>query len=432
MNELVRRCPALIVSAPASGQGKTILTAAIARLHRNLGRRVKVFKTGPDFLDPMILGRAAGCPVYQLDLWMGGMQHCQHLLHEAAGAADLILIEGVMGLFDGNPSSADLGTRLGIPVVTVINAYAMAETFGAIAYGLANYRPTLELAGVVANQVAGPGHAAMLAHSMPAHIPLLATLPRESALHLPSRHLGLVQAAELADLDSRIAGAADLIVDTALAALPSEIAFPAVAEPEPPASLSRLRIAVARDAAFSFLYPANLDLLRSMGAELVFFSPLADGSLPEADAIYLPGGYPELFLEQLAHNAAIKESIRAHHAQGRPIVAECGGMLYLFESLSDAEGRRAAMAGLLPGHASIQTRLANLGLHSTALPEGTVRGHTFHYSRLETALEPIAWSEGIRDRYRGEPVYRVGRLHACYVHLYFPSNPQAVAHLFAP
>ncbi len=425
-------CPALLIAGCASGQGKTTVTAALARLHLQRGRRVRVFKIGPDFLDPMILERASGNPVYQLDLWMGGTAHCRQLLYEAAGDADVILVEGAMGLFDGDPSSADLARQFGIPVLAVIDAAAMAQTFGAVAHGLASYRNGLRFAGVLANRVGGTAHTGMLAESMPAGLRFLGGLPRDAGLALPSRHLGLVQAEEIADIDSRLERAAAALEQTAIADLPRAVTFEQEVAATLPKLLTGCRIAVARDPAFSFVYRANLDLLRGMGAELVFFSPLADAVLPGADSLYLPGGYPELHLERLAANAGMKAAIHVHHAQGKPIVAECGGMLYLLESLTDAQFRRATMAALLPGHATMQTRLANLGLQSVALPEGTLHGHSFHHSRMETTLTPFAMTEDQRQRGRSEPVYRVGRLHASYLHLYFPSNPEAAARLLAP
>ncbi len=423
-------CPALLVAGCASGQGKTTVTAALARYHARAGRRVRVFKIGPDFLDPMILERASGNPVYQLDLWMGGAAHCRQLLYEAAGDADVILVEGVMGLFDGDPSSADLARQFGIPILAVVDAAAMAQTFGAVAHGLASYRNGLSFAGVIANRVGGTAHTGMLAESMPAGLRFLGGLPRDAGLALPGRHLGLVQAEEIADIDSRLERAAAALEQTAIADLSQTVTF----EPEEAVTLPKLlngcRIAVARDPAFSFIYRANLDLLRAMGAELVFFSPLTDGVLPDADSLYLPGGYPELHLESLSANTGMKAAIHAHHAKDKPIVAECGGMLYLLESLTDAQGRRATMAGLLPGDAIMQTKLANLGLQSADLPEGTLRGHSFHHSRMETTLTPLAMTEDKCQRERTEPVYRVGRLHAAYLHLYFPSNPGAAARLF--
>jgi len=421
-------CPALLITAPASGQGKTSVTAALARKHRDLGRRVRVFKTGPDFLDPMILQRASGNPVYQLDLFMAGEAQCRQLLFEAAGEADLILIEGVMGLFDGAPSSADLAVLFGIPVLAVIDASAMAQTFGAIAHGLATYRPDVRLTGVLANRIGGARHADMLKDSLPADIAWYGALPRDAAHALPERHLGLVQADEVDDLDARIRHAAAALPEEACR-LPDPVAFAHAASQVVPRALPGQRIAIARDAAFSFLYPANLDLLAAMGAELEFFSPLADAALPACDAVWLPGGYPELHLAALAANTALQAALRAHHAAGKPILAECGGMLYLAESLADADGVRANMAGLLPARAVMQKRLAGLGLQSLTLPEGVLRGHTFHHSRLETALPPLARADNPNGG-AGEAVYRLGRLTASYVHLYFPSNPEAIARLF--
>ena len=425
-------CPALMVAAPASGQGKTTVTAALAHYHRGQGRVVRVFKTGPDFLDPMILERASGHPVYQLDLWMGGEDHCRGLLHQAAVEADLIIVEGVMGLFDGTPSSADLAALFGIPVLAVIDASAMAQTFGAIVYGLAHYRSDIKLFGVLANRVASPNHADMLREGLPPGIRGFATLPRDTELSLPDRHLGLVQAQEIADLDQRIAHAASKLAEQACAALPEPIAFaPANAAP-PQRKLASVRIAVARDAAFSFLYHANLDALRALGAELEFFSPLADAFLPEADSLYLPGGYPELHLQQLQANAAMREAIRLHHATDKPIFAECGGMLYLLETLTDAQGNQAQMAGVLPGHAVMQKKLANLGMHSVTLLEGEFRGHTFHHSAMQTSCEPVAMTTPVRTRGKPEAVYRRGKLHASYLHCYLPSNLLAAAHFFTP
>lgn len=428
------RCPALLVGAPASGQGKTTACAALARWHRDQGRRVRVFKTGPDFLDPMVLERASGQPVHQLDLWMGGEAHCRELLYQAACEADLILVEGVMGLHDGTPSSADLALRFDLPVLAVIDGSAMAQTFGAIAHGLATYRPGLRLAGVLANRVGSATHATMLRESLPSGMAWFGALPREEAYALPSRHLGLVQAGEVADLDQRIERAA-LALGAIDPPLPEPVCFEA-AEAQPlERALASMRIAVARDEAFSFLYRANLDTLRALGAEVVFFSPLADEPVPEAHALYLPGGYPELHLERLGRSAMTRESIRAHCAGDKPIVAECGGLLALLESLTDAQGHTAAMLGLLPGHAVMEKRLVNLGLHSAELPEGPVRGHTFHHARIETPLAPIALTQAQRHHGKPEGIYRAGpgaRLHASFLHLYFPSNPQAVARLFSP
>ena len=420
----------MLISAPASGQGKTTVTAALAYYHRQQGRRVRVFKTGPDFIDPQILAYACGQPVYQLDLWMMGEAHCRELLYRAAGEADLILIEGVMGLFDGDSSSADLAQALAVPVAAVIDAQGMAQTFAAVAYGLANYRPGLAFAGVIANKVGSAGHAKMLQEALPTDMPLLAAMSRDDAVGLPSRHLGLLQADEIGDLDIRLARAAELLNSFTPCILPAPVAFEAVSTDPPPRLLQGKRIAVARDAAFSFIYQANLDCLQAMGAELVFFSPLLDSGLPEADSVYLPGGYPELHLQTLADNLPMKQSLKDHHQAGKAIYAECGGFLYLLESLTDKDGHQAAMVGLLPGNAVMQTRLANLGMHSLQLELGEIRGHSFHFSKLDTALEPFTVSVAQRSFGHGEGFFRKDALQASYLHLYFPYNPQLAAGFF--
>jgi len=429
-----RACPALFVSAPASNQGKTTVTAALARFHAAQGKVVRVFKTGPDFLDPMIHHRASGQVAYQLDLWMGGEDHCRSLLYEGAAGADLILIEGVMGLFDGTPSSADLARFLGIPVLAVIDAESMAQSFGAIAHGLASYRTDVPFYGVLANRVAGIRHAELLQQGMRKELAYLGAVMRDSGFELPDRHLGLVQAEEVGDLDRRLNAMADALKETGLARLPPAVDFVTAksvpTEPEP--LLKGVRVGIARDSAFSFLYAANLDLLRAMGAELVFFSPLSDGELPQVDSVYLPGGYPELHLAELSANRSLAVALRRHVDAAKPLYAECGGMLYLLESLTDVNGKRANLAGILPGSAVMQPRLKGLGYQSAPVPGGTLRGHTFHHSTMETSLTPWAHGERLFNTTPGEAIYREKKLLASYLHHYFPSNPLAAAQLFLP
>lgn len=423
------RCPALLIAAPASGQGKTTVTAALARLHVRQGRRVRVFKCGPDFLDPQILAVASGNPVYNLDLGMCGVADAARRLWRAAGESDLILIEGVMGLFDGQPSAADIAVRFGIPVLAVINAGAMAQTFGAVAHGLAGYRPGLPFSGVLANHVGSPRHAEMLRASLPSEMVWYGALPRDAEAALPERHLGLLQAAEIADLETRLDRLADRLAETGTASLPPSLTFPAAATSEVPALLTGKTIAIARDTAFAFIYPANLDCLRELGARLVFFSPLAGDPLPACDALWLPGGYPELHAARLAARTDLWAQVRAHVEIGKPLLAECGGMMALFEALLDKEGVKHALAGLLPGSVTMQPRLAALGMQSAELPEGRINGHTFHYSKSDTQLPPLLRAM-TPDGQVGEAIYRVSRLTASYMHFYFPSNPTAVAGLF--
>ena len=437
----ITRCPAILVAAPASGQGKTTIVSALARLHARQGRRVRVFKCGPDFLDPFWHQLASGHPVYQIDLWMTGEADVRARLHAAAQESDLIIVEGVMGLFDGDPSAADLAQRFGLPVLAVIDASSMAGTFGALAFGLQHYRPGLPWAGALANRVASEGHGRMLEQGVaPEH--WMGALLRNPALTLPERHLGLTVATELADAMERLDAAADALAGTPLGRMDGAalqrwaVDF---AAPEPSAPVQQLlagrRIAVARDAAFCFIYQANLDTLRALGAELVFFSPLADAALPDCDALWLPGGYPELHAQRLGANASLIESLRAHVAAGKQVWAECGGMMALFDAIVDMEGVAHAMWGLLPGSVTMQKRLAALGPQQLELTSGTLRGHTFHYSTAATVVAESARTArpGMpAEPGKGEAVYRQGSVRASYFHPWFPSSPEAAASLFLP
>lgn len=422
-------CPALLVAAPASGQGKTTVVAALARLHTRLGRRVRVFKCGPDFLDPQIHAIASGAPCQNIDLWMCGEADAAWRLAEAARNADLILVEGVMGLFDGTPSAAELAERLGLPILAVIDGASMAGSFGAIAYGLKHYRPGTPLTAAFANRVGSARHAEMLEHSLPPDIAWYGHLPRDVDAALPERHLGLLPAAEIDNLVQRIERMADLLAPTAAAALPAAIDFQDALPPHVEPQLRGKTIAIGRDAAFCFIYPANIECLERLGATLTYFSPLADGALPPCDAVWLPGGYPELHAAALAANRPLWTSLAAHVEAGKAVLAECGGMMTLFQSLTDVAGNEHTFPGLLPGRVAMQKRLAALGMHEVELPEGVLRGHSFHYSKTETALASLCTTRRADGR-AGEAVYRRHRLTASYMHLYFPSNPDAVARLF--
>ncbi|MFZ6844346.1 cobyrinate a,c-diamide synthase [Undibacterium sp. RuTC16W] len=444
----------VLISAIASGQGKTTVTAALARKLTTLGQRVRVFKTGPDFIDPMMLERASGAPVLSLDLWMVGLEASRALLAQAAADVDVMLIEGVMGLYDGNPSSADLARAFGVPVLAVVDASAMAQTVGAVVTGLRDFGP-VSMAGVIANRIASAGHARMVADAMqkvPVNpIPLLASLPRQEQ-GLPERHLGLVLPDEVAQLEHILATqAGQLALDMdAWNALPLT-QFESLESAESAESAENIRekkpellkgktIAIARDAAFAFIYPANILCLKALGAQIQFFSPLADEPVPDqADAVYLPGGYPELHAEILSQAQQWQASIRAAHTLGLPILAECGGMMALTDSLIDQQDASWPMAGILSGRVIMQKRLAALGGQAWLGNAGELRGHTFHYSRFETSLRPYHHthkhtqkqsSHNASDE-QGEAIYRDGNLHASYFHAYFPSNPVAVARLFS-
>ncbi|MDO4683787.1 MAG: cobyrinate a,c-diamide synthase [Lautropia sp.] len=489
--DVLRRVPAVLVSAPASGHGKTTVVAALARLLTRQGRRVRVFKYGPDFLDPAWHAMASGATVHNLDLWMTGEADIRRRLYEAAGEADLIIVEGVMGLYDGTPSAAELAQRFGMPVMAVIDAGKMVGTFGALAHGLATWMPGLRWAGALANRVASPRHGQLLAdavrlrhhkeaNEVSGQGVFLGAVLRNERFGLPSRHLGLIAGDELPDALARLDAAADALADTLLGQLdderlkawqtdflPPDVLLPDVIDAsvvsngrdgsgEPDATsllctplLKGRRIAIARDAAFSFIYPANLETLAAQGAELRFFSPLAGESLPDCDALWLPGGYPELHADTLSRCDRLAGEIRRHVEADKPVWAECGGMLPLFERLS-FEDDTWPMWGVLPGRVVFQSRLAGLGMQelrwpvSTAAPPAHVycpgpdeplRGHTFHYSRCETPLVPVARSSRPDQPVspdKGEAVYRHRQLQASYFHAWFASNPWRAAALFLP
>ena len=439
-------CPAILVAAPASGQGKTTVACALARLYTRQGLTVRVFKCGPDFLDPYWLELASGAPVYQLDLWMTGEADCAQRLHDAAQVADLVIVEGVMGLYDGEPSAADLAQHFGLNVLAVIDAGAMAGTFGALAHGLQTYRDGLKFAGVLANRVASVGHADMLKVSLRDPLQWQGALMRDEALTLPERHLGLVVATELTDAMARLDVAADALANTPLGQKSAadlkawEVAFDAPeSKVTPTKSLADTTIAVAKDAAFCFIYTANIDCLQQLGADVVYFSPLKNVELPVCDALWLPGGYPELHTQTLANNTSMAASIRQHVQNGKPVWAECGGMMALFDSIETVDGVVHAMWGLIPGRIAMQKRLAALGpqqLNAFAAslePLEPLRGHTFHYSTCSTDLQAITRTQaapGKTLRGDGEALYQAGSIRASYFHAWFASSPAAAARLF--
>ncbi|WP_246129016.1 cobyrinate a,c-diamide synthase [Colwellia demingiae] len=444
------KCSALIVAAPHSGSGKTTITAALARYHRDQGRKVTVFKVGPDFIDPMILRQASSELVYQLDLWLVGEQGCRALLHRAAMESDLILIEGVMGLFDGTPSSADLAEYFNIPVLAVIDAKAMAQTFAAVTFGLATFRENLPFSGVIANRVNTERHAELLSTSLPKEFRFYGRIPKDDTITLPERHLGLVQAQELSDIDAQLDKAASHIANTGLTELPAKVEFFAQeAEVDGDCvqaniiegALVGTRIIIIRDSAFSFIYAANIAFLTQAGAELIYCSAMLDPHLPDGDILYIPGGYPELYAKQLMNNETFLSDIRAFAASKKPIVAECGGMLYLLDQLTDMEGQQFSMVGLIPGKATMQKKLAAIGSQWVNLPSFTdnaaedsadsiMRGHSFHYSCADIELDPTSQTTHHPSERAGEFVYQHNNILASYMHWYLPSNPSLTLRIF--
>ncbi|WP_392384896.1 cobyrinate a,c-diamide synthase [Marinomonas primoryensis] len=445
MTASVVHCPALFLTAPASNQGKTTITAALARYFTNQGKVVRVFKTGPDYLDPQILAQASKQPVEQLDIWMAGDDYCQDKLFQAAQVADLILVEGAMGMFDGDPSSADLAARFGIPMAIVMDVKGMAQTAAALATGLANFRDDVQVAGLIANRCGSERHAELIRDALPENLPLLATLKRDEGITLPERHLGLVQADEVKDeLEIRFEAAVEWLKetkDTGLLELPKAVVFYSInkkvsenkqtdAEQIIEQRLAGKIIAVAKDAAFSFIYDANLIALQSMGAKVVFFSPLQDQALPEADALWLPGGYPELHAKALSDNTAMRQAIHAFYQTGKGILAECGGMLYSLNDLTDLNDDCYPMLGILNGQGAMRGKRGCQGMQTAVIPQGDIRGHAHHRSRSANTPEPVGYGRRQRHPAPGEAIYQQKGLTASYLHLFFPSNLDATAKLF--
>jgi len=406
------RC--LVISAPASGAGKTTLTLALARAWRDRGLAVQCFKSGPDYIDPAFHAVATGRSSVNIDSWAMPRATIEALTARAADA-DIVLAEGSMGLFDGvatcgmcgTGASADIAEMLGWPVLLVLDPAGQAQTAAAVAAGLRDFREGVRLAGVVLNRVASPRHEDLVRRAMKdAGIEVFGALPRHAPIKLPERHLGLVQAEETARLDEMIAEAARLVAERI--DLDVLVSLSSVWTPASPKAASRVtppgqRIALARDAAFSFIYPHVLEGWRAAGAEILPFSPLADeGPRADADVCWLPGGYPELQAGRIAGNRLFRETIRAF-AQTRPVHGECGGYMVLGQGLIDSDGTRHEMTGLLGLETSFAKRRMHLGYRlaelSAAVPgfgEGRrLRGHEFHYATILAQPDPALAS--VRD-----------------------------------
>ena len=433
-----------MVAAPASGCGKTTVTLGLLRHLARLGQRVGALKVGPDYIDPSFLAAAAGRTCRNIDPWAMRPETIAAAARAAAPDGGLVICEGVMGLFDGAPggagATADVAALTGWPVVLVIDARAQGASAAALLRGFAGHRPDVAVAGVLFNRVGSAGHAAILGEACEAalpHIPVLGALPRDPALALPERHLGLVPAAEHGALERFLDAAADTIaahldVDrlTALACpwpaptSPDKAPLSPDGAPLPP--LGR-RIAVARDEAFAFAYPAVLEGWQGL-AEVATFSPLADEA-PDgaADAVYLPGGYPELHAGRLAANGRFLDGLRGAAARGAVVYGECGGYMVLGRGLVDGSGRRHAMAGLLPLETSFAERGLHLGYRRATLAGNTslgragamFRGHQFHYARIlsEGAGEPLFRCADARGRDQGPAGRRQGTVLGSFVHL---------------
>jgi len=436
--------PRLVVAAASSGAGKTTAAVAIAAALRRRGLRVAPFKCGPDYLDPTWHARVAGAPSHNLDGWMMGREASLATFARASAGADVALVEGVMGLFDGaspcgeEGSTAEMAKWLGAPVIAVLDASGMARTVAAVAHGLATFDPAVRVAAILANRVGSRRHADLLREALPPRV-LAGALPEVEELRFPERHLGLFAADAALLGDASLARWADLAEEwidlDALLALARAVApldIPAAAPAPSPLGAARCRIAVAFDEAFHFYYEDNLARLESLGAALVRFSPLRDAALPDADGLYLGGGYPEEHAAALAANVRMRDAIRAFAQAGRPVYAECGGLMYLARAIRSRDGAEHPMVGLVPGVAAVRPRLAALGYAEVETRAPTLlgpaglrfRGHEFRYSELEGVPEGAPRAYSVRRRRGGElsaEGYGEGSVLASYVHAHWAS-----------
>jgi cobyrinic acid a,c-diamide synthase len=405
--------PGLIIAAPRSGAGKTTVTLGLLRALRRRGHVVQPFKCGPDYIDPAFHEIAAGRASFNLDTWAMGQDLIAELTVRASNGAEISLAEGVMGLFDGaaargrsgSGTTADLASLLGWPVVLVLDVTGQTETAAAVALGCAKYRDDVNIAGVILNRVASERHFALVAPAFDRiKIPVFGAIPRQDSIALPERHLGLIQALEVLKIDERLDRLADIIdaaldVDAIRQSARIAKAPPAIGDKGLDAAARQLqppgqRIALAQDLAFSFMYPHLLSQWRRAGAEIIPFSPLAD-EVPDAaaDAVWLPGGYPELHAGKLASSRGFRASLRKLADRSIPIHGECGGYMVLGRGLEDADGRRHEMTGLLGLETSFASRKLHLGYRRARLQAacslgaggGEVFGHEFHYASTVSA-----------------------------------------------
>lgn len=418
---------AFVVAAPHSGSGKTLITLGLLRALRQRGLAVRSCKVGPDYIDPGFHAAATGAPCFNLDLWAMGKEACRALLAKQAAEADVVIVEGVMGLFDGPQgaagSTADLASALGLPVVLVIDCSHQAQSIAALVQGFARYRQDLVIAGLILNRVKSDRHLSLLREALVAGPEILGVMRHTDSVSLPSRHLGLVQAQELQVLETVIETAAsgvarETILDKLIQIGPFAPNRPSATTLPPPGQ----RIAVAHDTAFSFSYPHLLEGWRAAGADLQFFSPLADEAAPgDADFVFLPGGYPELHAGRIAGNAVFLGSLRRSMAT---IYGECGGYMVLGQGLTDAQGQRHAMAGLLPHVTSFATRKLHLGYRQLCCASGPfprhLRGHEFHYSTEAAGAEPappLFQARNAAGDDLGPMGQRLGRVMGSYAHI---------------
>lgn len=440
----------IVVAGTSSGTGKTTVTAGLLAALRRRGHSVSPFKVGPDYIDPGFHTLAAGTAARNLDSWILPPSRVLEVLGRSVPRGYLAVVEGVMGLYDGRRGEGEVGSTAHVakitktPVILVAGGAKMARSAAALAGGYLHFDPELKFAGVIFNFVSGESHFRLLKEAVEEHLglPVFGYLPKDMDIALPERHLGLLPAGETQGLKQMLDRLAAMIentvdVEAIMTAAASAGPLPPVPDPvfPPQPAGSVCTIAVARDEAFNFYYPENLELLAAYGAELKWFSPLRDASLPAAtDGVYIGGGFPEMFADRLAANKTLREQLARQAGLGMPVYSECGGYMYLCRELVDFGGRSFPMAGVFPGRAVMQDKRQRLGYSEVTAaietfflqPGETCRGHEFHWSLVE--------GPGNRPLYRrlpdkGAAGEYVNNCAGSYVHLHFLSNP-AVAERF--
>ncbi len=420
----------ILVGAASSGSGKTTFTLGLLRALKNRGIAVQPYKCGPDYIDTQYHGLAAGRDSVNLDLFMGGEAHVREIFARYSQGAGACVVEGVMGLFDGyskmKGSSAEVAKVLDIPVLLIVNAKSCAYSVAPIIYGYKNFNPQVKIAGVVFNMVGSASHYATLKDAcQELGVPVLGYLPKNGGIEIPSRHLGLSLDEEFlfGEYAEKIAAMVEEYVDVdALMKIFTPDSECLCEEGSPCGEAAGLKIAVAKDEAFNFIYRENIHSLEKLG-EVKFFSPLKDTQLPECDLLYLPGGYPELYLEQLQGNGAMRKAIKEYIENGGRCWAECGGMMYLCNSISDENGNEFEMCGVLGQKATMVGKRLQMGYRSFRYAGKELRGHEFHYSKVvpyeEAPLQSVAQQYNAAGVEVATPLYRYKNLIAGYTHLYW-------------
>lgn len=457
------KCPRIVIAAAHSGSGKTSLAISLTGALCRRGYKVQTFKVGPDFLDPTYLAVVSGRPCYNLDGWMMDKEHIRNLFDRVTRNADVAVIEGVMGLFDGSDTStiqgstAQIAEWLDAPVLLIVNSRGMSRSFAALVKGFTSFEPQLKFIGVIANHCGSQNHENWLSASLAAagEPPLVGAIPSGAFVKLPGRHLGLVTASEqnltksiIDDLSAAVER--HVSIETLLQSLNVQ-KMPVsdtdeFSRPVSTASFPKIRIGVAYDDAFHFYYQAFFDALVAHGCELVRFSPLTDKLLPDnLNGIYIGGGYPEVHAPALSANGEMMSSIRAFAASGRPVYAECGGLMYLSKGIETNEGQFFAMLDILPARTKMSKRMIALGYVEAKLTDNSLwgkkgdvgRGHEFHYSELlddpcsDSEWKPVYELQKPRANGVRAEGFQKGNILASYVHLYHSARPAAVDYFIA-